>query len=597
MFGPALTLVLALISSAVIAVPMVDNAHRHAVASLNPSSTKFPFYFPNSVYESILYSDLVSLSFSERDDVKIATDFICNKLNLDADDFKVFDFFTDAAGVTHVYGAHMINNVRIANHHAAAHAKNGQVTSFSSSFGTTQHFSKRDLIISAPEATVDFEQVSVTISAKLEIPVYSDFEYVLEYVEQPDGRIVYAYKFQLRNNPVTKWVEVWCDAGTGEVVQAVNFAHKASYKAIPLSRRNATPGFSMIANPEFEGSSPNGWTAGKVTVGNNVITLTPSGESTPSTKDGVFDTKFNSKKEPDTDENIAAAAVNLFYVTNVIHDIAYQYGFTEKAGNFQTDNFGKGGKGGDPVVINVINTSEVDNADFLASPDGQPGVMNMFLFETATPSRTPAFDNSVIIHEYAHGISNRLTGGPSTDSCLTKAEAAGMDEGWSDIISMIVLAKKSDTATTKMTIGAYAENSAGGFRSRPYTTDMKVNSWTYGDLKSLDEVHDVGEVWASMLWEVYWNLVAKHGFATNLYDADQSAGNVIAMKIILGGMTIQSCNPTFRAARDAIVAADLSYYDGANKCEILKGFAKRGLGSDATSGRKNDFSVPSECQE
>ncbi|KAJ1332839.1 hypothetical protein BSLG_010778 [Batrachochytrium salamandrivorans] len=568
MFGPALTLVLALISSAVIAVPMVDNAHRHAVASLNPSSTKFPFYFPNSVYESILYSDLVSLSFSERDDVKIATDFICNKLNLDADDFKVFDFFTDAAGVTHVYGAHMINNVRIANHHAAAHAKNGQVTSFSSSFGTTQHFSKRDLIISAPEATVDFEQVSVTISAKLEIPVYSDFEYVLEYVEQPDGRIVPLISpTRLRTRPS------------------------------PLSRRNATPGFSMIVNPEFEGSSPNGWTDGKATKGNNVITSNPSGKTTPSTKDGVFDTKFNSKKEPDTDENIAAAAVNLFYVTNMVHDIAYQYGFTEKAGNFQTDNFGKGGKGGDAVTINVINTSDFDNADFLTPPDGQPGVMNMFLFNSTTPKRTPAFDNSVIIHEYAHGISNRLTGGPSTDSCLTKSQAAGMDEGWSDIIFMIILAKSSDTATTKITIGAYAENSAGGFRSVPYTTDMKVNSWTYGDLKSLDEVHDVGEVWASMLWEVYWNLVAKHGFATNLYDADQSAGNVIAMKIILGGMTIQSCNPTFRAARDAIVAADLSYYDGANKCEILKGFAKRGLGSDATSGRKNDFSVPSECQE
>ncbi|KAH9267392.1 hypothetical protein BASA84_000728 [Batrachochytrium salamandrivorans] len=219
---------------------------------------------------SILYSDLVSLSFSERDDVKIATDFICNKLNLDADDFKVFDFFTDAAGVTHVYGAHMINN----------------------------HFSKRDLIISAPEATVDFEQVSVTISAKLEIPVYSDFEYVLEYVEQPDGRIVYAYKFQLRNNPVTKWVEVWCDAGTGEVVQAVNFAHKASYKAIPLSRRNATPGFSMIVNPEFEGSSPNGWTDGKATKGNNVITSNPSGKTTPSTKTVSLIPSSIAKKNP-----------------------------------------------------------------------------------------------------------------------------------------------------------------------------------------------------------------------------------------------------------------------------------------------------------
>ncbi|KAH6589867.1 hypothetical protein BASA61_005409 [Batrachochytrium salamandrivorans] len=138
MFGPALTLVLALISSAVIAVPMVDNAHRHAVASLNPSSTKFPFYFPNSVYESILYSDLVSLSFSERDDVKIATDFICNKLNLDADDFKVFDFFTDAAGVTHVYGAHMINNVRIANHHAASVKKSNTLKSSASRLSLLQ---------------------------------------------------------------------------------------------------------------------------------------------------------------------------------------------------------------------------------------------------------------------------------------------------------------------------------------------------------------------------------------------------------------------------------------------------------------------------
>ncbi|KAH9273133.1 hypothetical protein BASA83_004422, partial [Batrachochytrium salamandrivorans] len=561
-----------------IAAPTVDNVYKRAVASLNPSSTELPFHFPESVYENIPRSGAVSSSFSGKDDVKTATDFISKKLNLGADDFKVFNSYTDAVGVTHVYGAHILNGARIANHQAAAHVKNGQVTSFSSSFNTPQHLTKRDLAISAPKATVDFAKASATASAQLGIPVYSEFKHALEYVEQPDGKIAYAYKFQLRNNPVTKWVEVWCDATTGRVIQAINFSHKATYKAIPFPRRDVTGGFSTA------------------TEGNNVITSTPSGKTTPSTSDGVFDTKFNSKEEPGTDANIAAAAVNLFYVSNMMHDISYQYGFTESAGNFQTNNSGKGGEGGDAITINVLNSSDTGNADFTTPPDGQSGVMNMYRFKTATPNRTPGFDNTIVLHEYGHGISDRLTGGPATSGCLNTAEAGGMSEGWSDIIFMIVLAKKSDTATTKVTIGAYSENNAAGFRSVPYTTDMKVNPLTYGSLKSRAEVHDVGEVWASLLWEVYWNLVTKHGFSSNLYDASQSEGNIVAMKIIMGGLMLQSCNPTFLSARDAIVAADNDHYKGANKCEILKAFAKRGLGPKATRTRTDDFSVPSECQ-
>ncbi|KAH9255876.1 hypothetical protein BASA81_006050 [Batrachochytrium salamandrivorans] len=597
MFGPALTLVLALVSSAVIAAPTADNVYKRAVASLNPSSTEFPFHFPESVYENTPHSGAVSSSLSEKDDVKTATDFISNKLNLGANDFKVFNSFTDAAGVTHVYGAHIVNGARIANHQASAHVKNGQVTSFSSSFGTAQHFAKNNLAVSAPKATVDFAKASAIASAQLGIPVYSKFEHTLEYVEQPDGKVVYAYKFQLRNNPLTKWVQVWCDATTGKVIQAVNFGHKASYKAIPIPRRDVTQGFSMVSNPEFGGSSPNGWTAGKATKGNNVITLTPNGKTTPSTKDGVFDTKFNSKGAPGTDANLAATAVNLFYITNVMHDISYQYGFTESAGNFQTNNFGRNGQGNDAVVINVLNPSDVDNADFFTPADGQPGEMNMYRFTDITPNRSGGLDNGIVIHEYGHGISNRLTGGSATGGCLSTAESGGMGEGWSDIMAMIVLAKSSDTATTKVAIGAYVANNAAGIRSHPYTTDMRVNPLTYGDLKTLDEVHDVGEVWASLLWEVYWNLVAKHGFSANLYNANQSAGNVVAMSVIIGGMMLQPCNPTFRSARDAIIAADASYYDGDNKCEIIRAFAKRGLGLKATRTRTNDFSVPSECQE
>ena len=44
-----------------------------------------------------------------------------------------------------------------------------------------------------------------------------------------------------------------------------------------------------------------------------------------------------------------------------------------------------------------------------------------------TPNRDGDLDNGIIIHEYAHGISNRLTGGPSNSSCLGNAEQGGKD--------------------------------------------------------------------------------------------------------------------------------------------------------------------------
>ncbi|KAH6571487.1 hypothetical protein BASA60_007133 [Batrachochytrium salamandrivorans] len=578
MFGPALTLALALVSSTVIAVPMVDNVYKRAATSLDPSSTEFPFYFPESVYESIPHSGAPPSPSSETDDIKTATDFIFKRLNLGADDFKVANSFTDPFGITHVYGAHMINGACISNHHAAAHVKNGEATSFSSSFNTAQHLAKRDITVSAPNATLSFAEVSSTASAQLEIPVYSEFEHVLEYVAQSDGKIVYAYKFQLRDDPLTRWIEVWCDAITGRVIQAINFSKKASYKAISIPHRDPNEGFSMVSNYEFKRSSPKGWTAGRATKGNNVITSNLRGKATRSVRNGVFNTKFDTKKQAGHSTNIAAAAVNLFYVSNVMHDISYQYGFTEQAGNFQKSNFGKGGQGNDAIVINVLDPSDTNNAEFFTSPDGQPGIMNMHRFTYTYPDRNPGFDDGIIVHEYAHGISNRLTGGSSTASCLDTDEAGSMGEGWGDIMTLIVLAKSSDTATTKVFIGAYAKDIPAGLRSRPYTTDMTANSLTYSDLKTRILAHDAGEVWASMLWEVYWNLVIKHGFSANLYDASQSAGNIVTMKIIIGGMMLQSCNPTLINARNAILDADVNYYDGVNRCEIYKGFAKRGLG-------------------
>ncbi|KAH6565666.1 hypothetical protein BASA60_009859 [Batrachochytrium salamandrivorans] len=143
-----------------------NNVYKRAVASLDPSSTEFPFYFPESVYESIPHSGAAPSPSSEEDDAKTATDFISKRLNLGADDFKVVNSYTDSFGIGHVYGTHMVNGASVSNHQAAAHVNNGEVTFFSSSFGTTQHLAKRDLAVSEPKATLSFEEVSSTVSTQ-----------------------------------------------------------------------------------------------------------------------------------------------------------------------------------------------------------------------------------------------------------------------------------------------------------------------------------------------------------------------------------------------------------------------------------------------
>ena len=44
---------------------------------------------------------------------------------------------------------------------------------------------------------------------------------------------------------------------------------------------------------------------------------------------------------------------NLFYLNNIMHDVFYRYGFDEVSGNFQDDNFEKGGLGDDAVIANA----------------------------------------------------------------------------------------------------------------------------------------------------------------------------------------------------------------------------------------------------
>jgi len=136
---------------------------------------------------------------------------------------------------------------------------------------------------------------------------------------------------------------------------------------------------------------------------------------------------------------------------------------------------------------------------------------------------------------------------------------------------------------------------------------MSANPETFDSIKKAPgfgapETHFTGEVWTSMLWEMYWNLVDRHGFDPNLFDAHTAGGNTLALQLVLDGLKLQPCNPGFVDARDAILLADRNDTGGANQCLIWQAFAKRGLGefaeqgsSESASDGTQDFTVPASA--
>jgi extracellular elastinolytic metalloproteinase len=107
--------------------------------------------------------------------------------------------------------------------------------------------------------------------------------------------------------------------------------------------------------------------------------------------DGIFAAVFDPIAPPSTESNRAVAVQNLFYLNNVIHDTLYAAGFDEEAGNFQEDNFGRGGKDGDGVNAEAQDGAGMNNANFSTPVDGRRPRMQMYLWSVLG-------DNEVVVH-------------------------------------------------------------------------------------------------------------------------------------------------------------------------------------------------------
>jgi uncharacterized repeat protein (TIGR01451 family) len=526
-------------------------------------------------------------------------------------------------------------------------------------------------------------------------------------------------------------------------------ANDGTYLVLPVPVESPIFGVrSLISNPANIKASPFGWhdTNGVIgaeyttTRGNNsyayLDTNKDNSPDTTKTEGGsnlIFNFPFSSITEPVTYQQ--ASVTQLFYMTNIMHDFSYQYGFNEAAGNFQVNNYGKGGLGRDQVLAESQDGEGTNNANFATPPDGASGRMQMYLWSsssgkllnitapkeiadlyqvstadfgtdvnklvkaipgdfvlvndgsgnpqlgcqtlinttelkgkialigrgtctfeqkainaqaagaigaiivnvdeslvgmanTSSPDPTipvvmiraslgklikeslvrgqtvtgafqppaassgPAFldasfDNGIIAHEFGHGISTRLTGGPSVNSCLFNDEQMG--EGWSDFFTLITSVKPGQNGKLPRGVGNFvvrAGTSGGGIRRFPYSNDFSVNSQVFNDIIGTTSPHSLGEIWVSTLWDLYWALTDRYGWDPDLYNG--KGGNNLAIQLVMDGMKLQSCNPGFIDGRDAILAADAINNNSANECLIWEVFARRGLGWNADQRSSDD---------
>ena len=197
------------------------------------------------------------------------------------------------------------------------------------------------------------------------------------------------------------------------------------------------------------------------------------------------------------------------------------------------------------------------------------------------------FDNTVVGHEWGHYLHHRLADCGAT-------QCSGMSEGWGDFNALLLMLREGDNRDGVYAMAPYAIDNGTpnfayfGLRRFPYSLDRTKNNLSFrhiGDENALptttpgssggpnSEVHNTGEVWASMLWEVLNVLADQHGV---------TVARRRMSDYVVSGLLLTPPDATFTEARDAILAA-ASALDTDDMTLMAAAFAGRGAGSCAVS--------------
>ena len=569
------------------------------------------------------------------------------------------EHISSLSGIRHVYLRQSHNNLEIYGTESSIHYdRNGNVFKEHNQFINSTSINKIDndsQIINAKQAIIAVaNQMNYKISNLKQLELKKGINQKALYnkagisIENIPVKLMYYYRkgkkllkiweLSIAEVNSSDWWNFRVNATTGQIIDKDNWTvscnimeshscHESEEKNInqigPVEEKNLTQNMASIlpgsynvyampaespnhgsrtieTNPENLIASPFGWhdTNGSTgaeytsTKGNNVDAY-EDGDNPGYRAEGgpglIFDFPVNTTYS-NGDQSEDAVITNLFYWNNIIHDVIYQYGFDEASGNFQENNYGNGGLGSDSVNAEAQDGGGSCNANFATPPDGSNPRMQMFL----CGNRDGDLDNLVIIHEYAHGISLRL-------SNLGGQEQMG--EGWSDYYGLMWTMENGDNASDSRGVGTWLFGqgpNGGGVRQYPYSTDFVINPHTYDDIKNAAIPHGVGSVFAMMLWEMTWELIDDYGFDPDFYNG--TGGNNMAVALVTEALKLQPSQPGFVDGRDAILAADVALFGGANQCAIWQSFARRGLGYSANQGSSSSnqdgtesFDLPPDC--
>jgi hypothetical protein len=381
---------------------------------------------------------------------------------------------------------------------------------------------------------------------------------------------------------------------------------------------NPSPGVLQLTAPpiadrtvqSFAGdptASPKGWVANNETAGNNAIVgenllgaLPFSNVVTTKAPNGDFSFPLQlGAGAPSPLVYTDAVNTNLFYWINRAHDLHYASGFTEAAGNFQADNFGKGGVQGDAIYAyshfgtQYPQRAEIENSFYTSidDVDGSASFVAMFLSFGGAILTDGALDSAVILHEYTHGVSSRLL-----PRGYDTFQVAAMGEAWSDFYALEYLTPEGAPPDGVYPLTQYFFQTWGqdSVRTRPYSTNMEQNPLTFaqiGNVIPFQEVHADGEIWMEALWEARANLIKQLG---------EKEGRKRIRTLVLDGMKLTPPGSSMVDMRDAILLADRTDFKGASQDQLWAAFAKRGLGALAYASNPNtthvlaSFALPSD---
>jgi hypothetical protein len=214
--------------------------------------------------------------------------------------------------------------------------------------------------------------------------------------------------------------------------------------------------------------------------------------------------------------------------------------------------------------------------------------------------RDGTIDNTVVAHEWGHYLHHRLT------TC-NSASCDGMSEGWADFNALMLVIHDGDAFPGQVyPLSQYAagglnqSSSYFGTRRAPYSVDMTKNPFTFKHIRlaaelpkdvplapaapQMNEAHNVGEVWAEILFEAYASMITAGKAAGQPFDSIKRR----MADYVVAGMKAAPENPTFVEQRDSLLAAAQAM--GRNDPEragdfaaLAAGFAKRGLGQGAVA--------------